>query len=163
MPKMLINGSNDRYWTLNALDLFWDGLKGPKYLVELPNAGHGLEANREWAINGLGAFFRHSVTGRAMPVLSWSMSNPAAGKATITIQANPAPVSARLWTASSANRDFRESKWTPTTLEAGTTITTAIAPPASGNVAAFADLEYAVDGLPYHLTTSFFEPGVRPR
>ena len=60
-PKLLINGTNDRYWTLDALDLYWDGLKGPKYLVELPNAGHGLDKNRDWAINGLGAFFRQVV------------------------------------------------------------------------------------------------------
>ena len=70
MPKLLINGTNDRYWTLDALDLYWNDLKGPKYVVELPNAGHGLEVNRDWAINGLGAFFRHSVTGRPMPALS---------------------------------------------------------------------------------------------
>ena len=43
MPKLLINGTNDRYWTLNALDLYWNELKEPKYVVELPNAGHGLE------------------------------------------------------------------------------------------------------------------------
>ena len=42
-PKLLVNGTNDRYWTLNALDFYWSELKGPKYLVELPNAGHGLE------------------------------------------------------------------------------------------------------------------------
>ena len=72
IPKLLINGSNDRYWTLNALDLYWNGLKGPKHLIELPNAGHGLEVNRDWAIQGLGAFFRHTVTGRPMPALSWA-------------------------------------------------------------------------------------------
>ena len=73
-PKLLINGTNDRYWTLDALDLYWDGLKGPKYLVELPNAGHGLDQNRDWAINGLGAFFRHVVIGRPMPRLAWDRS-----------------------------------------------------------------------------------------
>ena len=62
-PKLLINGTNDRYWTLDALDLYWNELKGPKYLIELPNAGHDLKANRDWAIGGLGAFFHHVVTG----------------------------------------------------------------------------------------------------
>ena len=79
IPKLLINGSNDRYWTLNALDLYWGGLKGPKYLVELPNTGHGLEVNRDWAINGLGAFFRQTVSNRPLPALSWGLvaSSPA--------------------------------------------------------------------------------------
>ena len=51
-PKLLINGTNDRYWTQNALDFYWDDLKGPKYLTEIPNAGHGLEVNRDWALDG---------------------------------------------------------------------------------------------------------------
>ena len=75
MPKLLINGANDRYWTLNAIDLYWNGLKGPKYLVELPNAGHGLDENRDWALNGLGAFFRYQVTGRPMPAVSWRVES----------------------------------------------------------------------------------------
>ena len=163
IPKFLINGTNDRYWTLNALDLYWNELRGPKHLVELPNAGHGLEVNRDWAINGLGAFFRHSVTGRPMPALSWSMKNPASKEGMLTVQADPAPIAARLWTATAGNRDFRESKWTSSPLEAGTTITATIAKPSAGNLAALAELEYLIDGLPYHLTTTFFEPGLVPR
>jgi len=163
IPKFLINGSNDRYWTLNALDLYWNGLKGPKYVVELPNAGHGLEVHRDWAINGLGAFFRHSVTGRPMPALSWSMKSPASGDFTLTVHADSVPLAARLWTASSGNRDFRDSKWTSSPLQAGTTITASIARPASGYLAAFAELEYLIDGIPYHLSTTFFEPGLRPK
>ena len=90
-PKLLINGTNDRYWTLDALDLYWDGLKGPKYLVELPNAGHGLDQNRDWAINGIGAFFRQVVTGRPMPRLSWDFAADEQGEATLTIHADPPP------------------------------------------------------------------------
>jgi PhoPQ-activated pathogenicity-related protein len=162
MPKLLINGSNDRYWTLNALDLYWDGLKEPKYLVELPNAGHGLEVNRDWAVNGLGSFFRHVITGRPMPRLSWTMSDSSSGLATLTVQADQEPRSARLWTATAPTRDFREAKWTSAPVEIGRTLKAELRQPASGKLAAFAELEYEIDGIPYHLTTTFVEPGVKP-
>ena len=161
-PKLLINGSNDRYWTLDALDLYWDGLKGPKYLVELPNAGHGLDKNRDWAINGVGAFFRQVVSHRALPKLSWQFHDGAQGEARLTIHADPAPKAARLWTAQSQTRDFRESPWTSAPLKAGESITASISPTRNAHAAVFGELEYEVDGLPYHLTTSFFEPGIPP-
>ncbi len=186
-PKFLINGTNDRYWTLDALDLYWGGLKGPKHLVELPNAGHGLEQNRDWAVNGLGAFFRHAATGRTMPRLSWSFDTAKQGESVLKVQAEPAPRTARLWTAHASTRDFREARWEPIqvaspdaakpaeireqkpasryihdfTLDAST-ITARVAPPDDGRLALFAEVEYEVDGLPYHLTTTFFEPGITP-
>ncbi len=163
IPKLLINGSNDRYWPLNALDLYWGGLKGPKHLIALPNAGHGLEVNRDWAINGLGAFFRHTVAGRSLPVLSWSTAPDGPGSVRLTIHADPAPHSARLWTTTSPTRDFRESKWTSSPLPPSTTIIAPLRKPSADNLAAFADLEYDIDSRPYHLTTSFFEPGIKPR
>jgi PhoPQ-activated pathogenicity-related protein len=161
-PKLLINGTNDRYWTLDALDFYWGGLKGPKYLVELPNAGHGLDQNRDWAINTLGAFFRQVVTGRPLPRLSWEFDPGERGEATLTIRAEPAPRAARLWTARSATRDFRESPWESRPLKAGPTIAERIPPPAGAHLALYGELEYEVDGIPYHLTTTFFEPGVTP-
>jgi PhoPQ-activated pathogenicity-related protein len=163
MPKLLINGTNDRYWTLNALDLYWNGLEGPKYVVEVPNAGHGLEQNRDWALNGLGAFFRHQVTGTPMPALSWSFESTSSGAGNLTIHADPAPLSARLWTAIAADRDFRDSRWISSLLEPGTTIIAPLAMPVTGHRAAFADLEYQIEGIPYHLTTTFFEQGVKPK
>jgi PhoPQ-activated pathogenicity-related protein len=160
-PKMLINGANDRYWTLNALDLYWDGLKGPKYLVELPNAGHGLDQNRDWALNGLGAFFRHQISGRPMPNLSW---NTHSGETlTLELRASTPPRSARLWHAFSESRDFRESRWTPRQLletgsePADSEFQIELKAPDGRNGAYFADVEYAIDGIPYHLTTSFVE------
>jgi PhoPQ-activated pathogenicity-related protein len=169
-PKFLINGTNDRYWTLDALDLYWNELKGPKSLVELPNAGHGLETNRDWAINGLGAFFRQVVSGRPLPRLSWDFADGAGarGESTstsmLTIHAEPAPRSARLWTARSETRDFRESHWDSTPLQPGATIAGSVRSDRGGHLALFGEVEYQVDGIPYHLTTTFFEPGIeKPR
>jgi PhoPQ-activated pathogenicity-related protein len=157
-PKLLINGTNDRYWTLDALDLYWNELEGPKYLIELPNAGHGLEANRDWALSGLGAFFRHVVTDRPMPKISWDLARGAGGDATLTIHADPAPQAARIWTARSQTRDFRESRWESAPLKPGETITRYVPPEKSDNLVLFGELEYLIDGIPYHLTTSFLEP-----
>jgi len=158
-PKFLINGSNDRYWTLNALDLYWGDLPGQKYVVELPNAGHGLDANREWATNGLAAFFRSVVSGQPLPKLDWKFEADSGDQYTLKIQADPAPKSARLWTAEAPTRDFRKSEWTATELEPGAIVSAFVSPAKEGNKAVFADLEYEIDGIPYHLTTTIFEPG----
>lgn len=156
-PKMLINGTNDRYWTLDAIDLYWDGLVGPKYLVELPNAGHGLDQNRDWALHGLGAFFRHVTAGRPMPTVAWNKTKGADGAFTWTVHASELPKAARLWQAHSATRDFRESEWKSTSFAPALEMT-GNAPGGGDNVAFMVELEYEVDGLVYHLTTSFFEP-----
>ena len=41
-PKFILLGTNDRYWTLDALNLYWDDLQGEKYVCYTPNSGHGL-------------------------------------------------------------------------------------------------------------------------
>ncbi len=156
---MLINGANDRYWTLDALDLYWAELEGPKHLVEVPNAGHGLEEHRDWVLGGLGAFFRSVITNRPLPKLTWDLARGAGGEATLTINASVAPIAARIWAAKSETRDFRESHWESAPLKPGTTITRYVPKVSSGNVALFGELEYEIDGIPYHLTTSFLEPG----
>jgi PhoPQ-activated pathogenicity-related protein len=153
MPKLLINGTNDRYWTLNALDLYWDDLKGPKSVVYLPNAGHGLDQHRDYALNGVGAFFRHVVPGRPMPEVSWKFARTGEGPLRLTIEATPRPKAAQLWTARSGSNDFRESRWESSAMTAGPSMTAEVARPAKGNIATFADLEYEVDGMTYHLST----------
>jgi PhoPQ-activated pathogenicity-related protein len=158
-PKLLVNGTNDRYWTLDALDLYWDELRGPKHLVELPNAGHNLKVNRDWATSALGAFFHHVITGRPMPRFTWDAARGAGGETTLTMHATPAPVAARIWTARSTTRDFRESPWESAPLKPGETITRVVPPVTTGELAFFGEVEYQVDGIPYHLTTTFQQPG----
>jgi PhoPQ-activated pathogenicity-related protein len=161
MPKLLINGTNDRYWTLNALDLYWDDLKGPKGVVYLPNAGHGLDQNRDYALNGIGAFFRHVVPGRSMPELTWKFTKSDDGPLKLTVGASTKPKIAKVWTARSDTQDFRESRWEFATLEPGTTMTSEVARPVKGNVALLADLEYEIEGVPFHLSTQIGQHGVK--
>jgi PhoPQ-activated pathogenicity-related protein len=163
MPKLLINGTNDRYWTLNALDLYWDELKGPKSVVYLPNAGHGLEQHSDYALNGIGGFFRHVVLKRPMPDLTWSFARSSVdGPLRLTVNASPQPKTAQIWTARSDSQDFRESKWESSPLQVGATMTAEAARPEKGYVAFFADLEYEIEGVPYHLSTQIGQFGVKP-
>ena len=109
--------------------------QGPKYLVELPNAGHELKENREWATSGLGAFFHHVVLNRPLPRLTWDFFEGSGGTYRFNIRSTPAPQSARVWTARSGTRDFRESKWDSSPLTPGETMTYEGQPSTSGRVA----------------------------
>jgi PhoPQ-activated pathogenicity-related protein len=153
-PKFLINGTNDRYWTLDALNIYWDDLKGPKFVVYLPNAGHALEENPDYALNGIGALFRHATGALRMPSLSWTHSDTSDGRLRLEIRSTPAPKSAQLWVATAPTRDFREARWSPTSLPVnGAPIVGEVARPRSGFIAFLGDLEYECKGFRYHTST----------
>jgi len=42
MPKLILLGTNDPFWTTDAATLYADRLKGPTWLYYEPNAGHGI-------------------------------------------------------------------------------------------------------------------------
>ena len=161
IPKLQINGTNDPYWTLDSLNLYWDELVGPKWVVYLPNAGHSLETHREYAMNGVGAIVRHAIGGQAFPKLSWKHDDEG-GSLRLVVESDPAPKSAQVWSASSDTLDFRKSPWTAEPIEPRPMMTAMKARPASGNVALFADLEYEIDGLSFHLSTQIRQTYVKP-
>ena len=161
MPKLLINGANDQYWSTDALNLYWDGLPGDKWVTYVPNAGHKLEqgatdkaaGDRSVAVNALAAFARAQVTGRALPHLEWKHDDDG-GRMRLTVTAKSTPTAARLWVAAAPTRDFRNAKWEerPATID-GTTVTGEVDAPAEGCTAFFGDLDYELDGIKYHLCT----------
>jgi len=160
-PKLIILGNNDPYWSTDALNLYWDGLAGPKWIHYVPNAGHDLSPRDETgkrqlpmrAMDALGAFARHQITGKALPQLTWKHSDRS-GKPALEITASPAPKAARLWSAQSATHDFRQARWSaqPAKITGGK-VSGAIDLPKSGSSAFYGALEYELDGVAFHLCT----------
>jgi len=161
MPKLLINGANDPYWSTDALNLYWDDLPGDKWVTYVPNAGHNLEqgatedkpGDRTWAMNALAAFARAQVTGQALPALAWKHDD-ADGKMRLTVTAKPAPSAAHLYVATAPTRDFRKAAWEEKAAAIDKeTVTGLVDPPADGCKAFFGVLDYEIDGIKYHLCT----------
>jgi PhoPQ-activated pathogenicity-related protein len=164
MPKLIVNGTNDPYWPLDALNTYWDGLKGDKWILYVPNVGHELceaekngkrEALPTRAINTLAAFCRCQVFDRAMPKLTCEMlCPPLVDCLDVSLLCDTMPKSARLLEATSATRDFRKSWWEGKSLDLGAKNTVCkVGLPTKGLAAVLVELEFEVDGIRYFLST----------
>lgn len=160
MPKMIINGANDHYWTQDALNLYWDDLKGDKFVVYVPNAGHGLEQvyadgkkDRVRALSTLSYFAHQQALGKPMPKLSWKHDD-ADGQLRLTTNSDTKLKAARLWVADATSRDFRKSTWheAPAKIDA-TTVTGSVAKPDAGWRAFFMECEFETEGRTLFLST----------
>jgi PhoPQ-activated pathogenicity-related protein len=130
-PKLVILGTNDRYWPLDACNLYWDGLVGEKYLIYVPNNGHGLP-DRSRVISGLNAIHQRVISGKPLPKLDWKYAN-GDGHVSLAVWADVNPSRVRFWTAASPTRDFREAKWSATdAAPSGERFTHQLAIPTSG-------------------------------
>jgi PhoPQ-activated pathogenicity-related protein len=108
-PKLILLGTNDPYWPLDALKLYWGGLSEPKRVLYIPNQGHGIK-DYERLTGALSALHRYSGRGDLLPRLSWTFTPTATGL-NLNIVADRAPRRVTAWTADSATRDFRKSYW----------------------------------------------------
>ncbi len=137
-PKLVILGTNDRYWPLDACNLYWNDLQGEKYLIYVPNNGHGLP-DRSRIVAGLSALNRRIITGKALPKLAWEYKN-GADVVSLKVSADVKPSRVRAWTAKAPKRDFRDSQWTSTDAAAkGEAFVYDHAAPAAGNSAMFGE------------------------
>ena len=108
-PKLILLGTNDRYWPLDALSLYWRGLAEPKRVLYVPNQGHGMR-DLDRLIGALSAVHRYSAHGAELPSLSWRFT-PSGRKLDLTVRTARAPLRVVAWSARSATRDFREARW----------------------------------------------------
>ena len=153
MPKLLINGTNDRYWPLDAASKYFPQLVGPKYLLYVPNSGHGLE-DRQRVLEALSAFYWSCAAGEPFPNLNWRFEPYGKGQVRLVVRSNPVPADVSVWVASSPSRDFREAKWERrTAARKNDAFTYLIDIPKTGYIAAFGEASYSWSGGSFRLST----------
>jgi PhoPQ-activated pathogenicity-related protein len=114
MPKLILIGSNDPYWTVDSLRHYWTDLPGPKLVYQTPNAGHDLGGGKE-ALQTLAAFFQMIADGHELPQMDWKIEYR--DRANLSLKVNEQAKAVRLWTTESPDRDFRNDRWTSRELD----------------------------------------------
>jgi len=106
MPKLLLNSAGDEFFLTDSSRFYFNDLPGTQnYLRYLPNTGHGLD---ESAVTSRATFYDAVINNRPLPEFSWTVAQDG----TITVQAETAPTTVKLWQKyNPASRDMRDT-WT---------------------------------------------------
>ena len=108
VPKLIMLGTNDPYWVVDASQHYWSGLSSPKHLFQAVNTGHSLDAR---GLPTIIAFVNSVANNALLPTITWKRT-----KTKITYSTTPKPTSTTLWRTCSPTRDFRQSTWHPSTI-----------------------------------------------
>jgi len=152
-PKLIMIGTNDRYWPLDALNLYWKDLVGEKYILYLPNNRHGLR-DFPRIVGSLRAFHQEARGESHLPHLSWKFV-PGDQTVSLRVETDRKPRKVQVWLASSKTRDFRDAYWSPRpTVTEGDVHVYDLKKPASGYAALFGEAVYENGSLPFFLSTN---------
>ncbi len=154
MPKLILIGTNDPYWTVDSLRHYWRELPGPKLIYQTPNAGHNLGGGKE-ATQTLAAFFEMIADGKELPKMEWEFHN--GKKAEVDLLVSQPVKEVHLWTADSSDRDFRDDKWSSEEIKikgGGRTASASVETPSAGYRAYLAEVVLtSPSGHDYKLST----------
>jgi PhoPQ-activated pathogenicity-related protein len=165
IPKLIVSATNDDFFTTDALNLYWDGLKKPKWVLYLSNANH-VGADSDPRINPTAfAFVRAVAAHKSLPEFNWQYIRNE-NKIVLKITADATATKARLWTSQSENKDFRQAFWTSQPMplkgkagnfnEASESIkeySMEVSLPSKGYVAIFGEVEFRQNGRTFLLST----------
>lgn len=158
IPKLIFIGTNDEYWTVDAIKHYYDQIPGKNMIHYVPNAGHDLGGGKQ-ALEALSAFFGTTINDRNYPTPTWKVSPKKKG-AQVSIKTDRNDlVDAVVWTATSSDKDFRNEKWTSYSLGVANTskIKLQEAYAGSGYKAFYVDLKYKdANGGTYTVSTRMF-------
>ncbi len=164
MPKLIINGSNDPYWTLQSPDFYFRQLPGENSIHYSPNAGHdlgGVQPALTRIVPTAVAFLRHCGGAGEWPKLEWEALGVIELETLIVhITSDIEPTRVSAWTTVSEDMDFRDETWEMRGVDKtdnGWTFT--LENPRGQHAAAFGEVEYLIDGRKVILSTT---PAVWP-
>jgi PhoPQ-activated pathogenicity-related protein len=155
-PKLIILGTNDPYWPMDALNLYWADLKGPNYVLYVPNGTHSLDSLFRYArlAGSLNALHEHVGSGERLPELQWRFDERP-GRLALTVTSDLEPSRITAWTARSDTRDFRNERWRAHRFErTGDAYEFELEVPSQGYAAVFGEVAYRRGGPAYFLSTS---------
>lgn len=110
MPKMLFMGTNDAYWTVDAIKHYIDSIPGQNFVHYVPNAGHDL-GDKKQAMAALSAFFGATLANTPYTICTPRITYSKKG---ITLKVDASAdvlVDAMLWSTNSTDTDFRNDTW----------------------------------------------------
>lgn len=161
-PKLLIFGTNDRYWPLDACNNYWQNLHGEKYLLYVPNQGHGI-SDYARVIGSIAALHRSQHSAERLPKLQWEFKERNAG-IVLSIEdgmANTTSVdNVRGWVATSKSKDFRDAKWSQVPARGASATGRAgqwqieFSKPDTGYLACFGEVVSATPSIPAFFSTN---------
>jgi PhoPQ-activated pathogenicity-related protein len=143
-PKLILLSTNDRYWPLDSLNIYWKDLPDPKNVLYVPNQGHGLrDAAR--VINGLSALHRYAAAGKVLPRTTSSVGLK--GRSImLSVESDGPAKRVLLWSARSSTMDFREAHWSShSCAKSGKGYSCSQRRPDQGNIAVFAETFFRDD------------------
>jgi PhoPQ-activated pathogenicity-related protein len=158
MPKLLVMGTNDEYWTVDAVKHYIGEIPGKNFIHYVPNVGHDLGDKRQ-ALQALNAFFGTTLTQQPYPACQW-VATPTKKGVALTINATADKLeNVTVWSANSTDMIFQDEKWEARQMGIKHTKTVSLteAYPASGYRAFYVDLTYkAPMGGTYTESTRMF-------
>lgn len=146
LPKLIVIGTNDPYWTIDAANLYFNDLKGEQNaLYYQANTEHDISLP---GVATISAFYQSRLTGEEFPKVSWEQSPDALNKLDVKWTGNGGK--AVLWQATSPNRDFRQSPWTSSPVEGSSSASVTLPTPDEGYLAYYVEVQFpGALGFPY--------------
>jgi PhoPQ-activated pathogenicity-related protein len=155
VPKLIVNGTNDRYWPLDALNIYYDDLVGEKYILYVPNKGHDV-GDVKRIIGDWTAFFRKVNGDIKFPKLSWDYQKKQDG-VELMVRSDIEPVKVVAWITESPTRDFRDAVWQELEMAREDSIYRYILKkPEQGYAAVFSEAVYKSGGPEFFLSTNVY-------
>jgi PhoPQ-activated pathogenicity-related protein len=152
-PKLIILGTNDPYWTVDALNLYWQDLVGEKYILYVPNNAHGLKDYGR-IFGSLNALHRRVADGKRLPQLAWQYDERNRD-VRLTVNSDPPARHVVAWMATAPTQDFRQAQWRSYPMnQDGRQHTFQVERRSEGFAAVFAEAEYQGEDSPYYFSTN---------